>query len=131
MRISDWSSDVCSSDLWRDEQLHVEYFQAAAVDSTDDGAFRVKVTSSGNVYDVPAGRTVVQVLGENGIDIPVSCEQGICGTCITGVLEGQCDHRDLYFTDEEKERNDQFTPCCSRAKSPQRGSEACRERGWQ
>ncbi|HWK72270.1 MAG TPA: PDR/VanB family oxidoreductase [Burkholderiaceae bacterium] len=103
---------------WGDEQLHVEYFQAAPLDSTGDGAFRVKVASSGNVYGVPAGRTVVQVLGEHGIDIPVSCEQGICGTCITGVLDGQCDHRDLYFTDEEKERNDRFTPCCSRAKSP-------------
>ena len=102
---------------WGEDQLHVEYFQAATPDVAADGAFRVKVASSGNVYDVPAGRTVVQVLGENGIDIPVSCEQGICGTCITGVLEGSCDHRDLYFTDEEKERNDQFTPCCSRAKS--------------
>ncbi|SNS57829.1 2Fe-2S iron-sulfur cluster binding domain-containing protein, partial [Noviherbaspirillum humi] len=47
---------------------------------------------------------------------PVSCEQGICGTCITRVLEGEPDHRDLYFTDEEKAANDQFTPCCSRAK---------------
>jgi len=33
------------------------------------------------------------------------------------VLEGEPDHRDLYFTDEEKAKNDQFTPCCSRAKS--------------
>jgi vanillate O-demethylase ferredoxin subunit len=41
----------------------------------------------------------------------------VCGTCITRVLEGECDHRDLYFTDEEKAANDQFTPCCSRAKS--------------
>ncbi len=103
---------------WGEEQLHVEYFQAAPADATADSAFRVKVASSGDIYEVPAGQTVVQVLGEKGIEIPVSCEQGICGTCITRVLEGQCDHRDLYFTDEEKERNDQFTPCCSRAKSP-------------
>jgi hypothetical protein len=26
----------------------------------------------------------------------------VCGTCITRVLEGECDHRDLYFTDEER-----------------------------
>lgn len=103
---------------WGEEQLHVEYFQAAPADSTADTAFRVQIASSGDIHEVPAGQTVVQVLGEKGIEIPVSCEQGICGTCITRVLEGQCDHRDLYFTDEEKERNDQFTPCCSRAKSP-------------
>ena len=69
-------------------------------------------------YDVPANETVVQALQPHGIEILTSCEQGVCGTCITRVLEGECDHRDLYFTDEEKAANDQFTPCCSRAKSP-------------
>jgi vanillate O-demethylase ferredoxin subunit len=49
------------------------------------------------------------------VEILVSCEQGVCGTCITRVLEGECDHRDMYFTDEEKAKNDQFTPCCSQA----------------
>jgi vanillate O-demethylase ferredoxin subunit len=33
------------------------------------------------------------------------------------VLEGEPDHKDLYFTPEEQAKNDQFTPCCSRAKS--------------
>jgi vanillate O-demethylase ferredoxin subunit len=28
------------------------------------------------------------------------------------------DHRDLYLTDEERAANDQFTPCCSRARTP-------------
>ena len=53
-----------------------------------------------------------------GVEIMVSCEQGVCGTCITRVLGGVPDHRDLYFTDEEKAANDQFTPCCSRSKTP-------------
>jgi vanillate O-demethylase ferredoxin subunit len=48
---------------------------------------------------------------------PVSCEQGICGTCVTRVLEGTPDHRDLYLTEDEHAKNDRFTPCCSRAKS--------------
>jgi vanillate O-demethylase ferredoxin subunit len=60
---------------------------------------------------------VVQALREHGIEIMTSCEQGVCGTCITRVLDGVPDHRDLYFTDEEKAKNDQFTPCCSRASS--------------
>lgn len=60
---------------------------------------------------------MTKVLEENGIDIPISCEQGVCGTCITRVLDGTPNHRDLYFTDEERAKNDQFTPCCSRAKS--------------
>lgn len=102
---------------WPAEQIHLEYFGAAAQDTTGDRAFQVKVASSGATYEVPAGETVVQALGKHGIEIMVSCEQGVCGTCITRVLEGECDHRDMYFTDEEKAKNDQFTPCCSRAKS--------------
>ncbi|MFX4853961.1 2Fe-2S iron-sulfur cluster binding domain-containing protein, partial [Acinetobacter baumannii] len=43
--------------------------------------------------------------------------QGICGTCLVRVLEGEPDHRDLYLSPEEQARNDQFTPCCSRARS--------------
>ena len=56
-------------------------------------------------------------LRDIGVEIPVSCEQGICGTCLTRVLEGEPDHRDLFLTEDEQAANDQFTPCCSRAKS--------------
>jgi vanillate monooxygenase ferredoxin subunit len=49
--------------------------------------------------------------------VMVSCEQGVCGTCLTRVLEGEIDHRDVYLTPEEQAAGDQFTPCCSRAKS--------------
>jgi vanillate monooxygenase ferredoxin subunit len=103
---------------WPPEQVHLEYFGAAPQDTTGDRAFQVKIASSGAVYDVAADQTVVHALQAHGIEILTSCEQGVCGTCITRVLQGECDHRDLYFTDEEKAANDQFTPCCSRAKTP-------------
>lgn len=103
---------------WRSQQVHTEYFSAAPQDTAGDRAFEVKIASSGAVYQVPAGQTVVKALAAHGIEILTSCEQGVCGTCITRVLEGTCDHRDMYFTDEEKARNDQFTPCCSRATTP-------------
>jgi len=102
---------------WAADNIHLEYFGAAPQDTSGDGSFQVKIASSGQVYEVGAEETVVHALQKHGVDILVSCEQGVCGTCITRVLEGECDHRDLYFTDEEKARNDQFTPCCSRAKS--------------
>lgn len=103
---------------WRAQQVHTEYFAAAPQDTAGDRAFEVKIASSGAVYEIPASQTVVKALAAQGIEILTSCEQGVCGTCITRVLEGECDHRDMYYTDEEKARNDQFTPCCSRAKSP-------------
>lgn len=102
---------------WPADHLHLEYFGAAPQDTTGDQAFEVRLASSGQSYTVPADKSVVQALQEHGIEIMTSCEQGVCGTCLTRVLEGECDHRDLYLTDEEKVANDQFMPCCSRAKS--------------
>lgn len=102
---------------WSGDRVHLEYFGAATQDTAGKTAFEVKIASSGFVYQIAADKSVCSALSEHGIDIPVSCEQGVCGTCITRVLEGRPDHRDVYFTDEEKTVNDQFTPCCSRATS--------------
>jgi vanillate O-demethylase ferredoxin subunit len=113
----DWVVQTAKKLGWPESNVHVEYFGAATQDTAGDKPFTVKIASSGASYEVPADQTVVQALQPHGIEILTSCEQGVCGTCITRVLEGECDHRDLYFTDEEKARHDQFTPCCSRAKS--------------
>jgi vanillate monooxygenase ferredoxin subunit len=102
---------------WPGDQIHLEYFGAAPQDTTGDTAFEVKIASTGKTYPVPAGQSVVQALQAQGIEILTSCEQGVCGTCITRVLDGEPDHRDMYFTEEEHAKNDQFTPCCSRARS--------------
>jgi vanillate O-demethylase ferredoxin subunit len=102
---------------WSSEQIHLEYFGAAPQDTTGDTAFDVKVASTGKTYRVEAGQSVVQALQSHGVEILTSCEQGVCGTCITRVLEGEPAHRDMYFTEEEHAKNDQFTPCCSRARS--------------
>jgi vanillate O-demethylase ferredoxin subunit len=102
---------------WADNTLHREYFAGTASGGDDDGAFEVQLASSGVVIRVAPNQTVVAALAEAGTDVPVSCEQGVCGTCLTRVIYGTPDHRDMYLTDEEHARGDQFTPCCSRAKS--------------
>ena len=102
---------------WPAPQLHVEYFSAAAVDTTGDQPFDVKLASSGKVFTVAPGTTVIKVLADAGVEIPYSCEEGVCGTCLTRVIEGVPDHRDMYLTEEEQAANDQFTPCCSRSKT--------------
>lgn len=114
----DWVLDGARQAGWPEEQLHREYF-AAPVRSQDaeDGAFQIQIGHGGAIHTVPTGRNVIEVLGEHGIEIPVSCEQGVCGTCVTRVLEGQPDHRDSYLTEQERATNDCFTPCCSRARS--------------
>jgi vanillate O-demethylase ferredoxin subunit len=102
---------------WPEEQLHYEFFGAEPVKLATDGSFEVKLASSGRVIRVAADQTVIAALAAEGVQVPTSCEQGVCGTCLTRVLEGEPDHRDLYLTPEEQAGNDQFLPCCSRAKS--------------
>lgn len=103
---------------WPEAQLHYEFFAGAVTDSSTDASFEVQIASSGQIVVVPKDKTVVQALAEVGIEVQMSCEQGVCGTCLTRVIEGIPDHKDLYLTPEEQAANDQFTPCCSRSKSP-------------
>ena len=86
--------------------------------ANEEHAFDVRLVKSGRVVHVPADQTVVDALAAHGIEVPVSCLQGVCGTCLTRVLEGIPDHRDLFLTAQEQEANDQFTPCVSRSQSP-------------
>jgi vanillate monooxygenase ferredoxin subunit len=103
---------------WSEDHLHYEFFSAEPVKSDLDGSFEVKLASSGKVVLVAKGKTVIEALAESGIEVQTSCEQGVCGTCLTRVLEGEPEHRDMYLTPAEQAANDQFLPCCSRAKSP-------------
>ena len=102
---------------WAPERVHFESF--SGVDAIGEGAagFEVEIASTGKVLQVPDDKTVIAVLRDAGFDIESVCEEGICGTCIVGVLEGEPEHRDDILTDEEKESNELMTVCCSRAKS--------------
>lgn len=113
----DWLLGAARAAGWPAAQLHYEFFGAEVAVSEDDASFEVKLASSGKVVVVPKGQTVVRALSLAGVEIATSCEQGVCGTCLTRVLEGVPDHKDMYLTPEEQAANDQFTPCCSRSKS--------------
>ena len=66
----------------------------------------------------PAGIRAAQTLLAHGVPVALSCEQGICGSCLMRVLDGEPEHRDLFLSDAEKAANDRFLPCCSRARGP-------------
>jgi vanillate O-demethylase ferredoxin subunit len=74
--------------------------------------------SSGKTIKVEAGQTIVEACTLADVDVMVSCEQGVCGTCITSVIEGIPDHRDVYLTPQEKADGHVMLPCCSRSKTP-------------
>lgn len=111
----------CIKETWQNmgrshEYFHFESFSPAVI-TGGVSQFDVQIASTGLTVQVNVDETVVEALARHGVTIPISCEQGICGTCITGIKSGIPDHRDQYFDYAEHKRNDRFTPCCSRAKS--------------
>ena len=102
---------------WDEARLHREYFAAAPAGTAGDVGFELEIASSGRVIPVAADQTALAALLAAGLEIPMSCEQGVCGTCLTGIKSGTPDHRDQYLTPEERAAGNQFLPCCSRASS--------------
>jgi vanillate O-demethylase ferredoxin subunit len=98
------------------ERVHAEYF-AARDAAANEGGFSVRLARSGRTIAIAPGHTILDALIEHGVDVPYSCRDGVCGTCETRVVDGQCDHRDLVLSSAEKAANDRMMVCCSGAKS--------------
>lgn len=99
------------------DRVHIEHFGANV--QVTGGRFTVNARRSGVVAEVGESQTIAQVLAAHGIAVDLSCEQGVCGTCLTPVIDGLPDHRDVYQSEEEKAKNDRITICCSRSRSAQ------------
>ncbi len=100
-------------------QLHIERFApASAADDASSTPFEVELVRTGVSMQVPADRSIIDVLEDIGVDVLTSCREGICGTCETEVLGGLADHRDSLLSDEERETGNTMMLCVSRARSP-------------
>ncbi|HEX8822500.1 MAG TPA: PDR/VanB family oxidoreductase [Archangium sp.] len=105
---------------WPREKVHFEAFSAdgtGAISDLADTEFQVVVRSTGASLPVPPGRTVLNVLRDNGMPVPSDCEAGTCGTCLTGVLEGEPDHRDTFLSEPQRVACRNMLVCVSRARS--------------
>jgi phthalate 4,5-dioxygenase reductase subunit len=100
---------------WPHTSVHFESFTDGGVVQEQDRAFTVRLARSGGCFEVPVGQTILGVLRHAGLDLASSCESGTCGTCRTGLLAGDPDHRDMVLMAEEQ--RDQIMICVSRAKS--------------
>ena len=82
-----------------------------------DGSFEVQLQKSGQTLKVSKDESIRKVLQDAGHDVPFSCSEGICGTCLTTVVAGKPDHWDMYLTPEEQEKGDCMMVCCSRSQT--------------
>ncbi|MGW0692368.1 PDR/VanB family oxidoreductase [Streptomyces sp. NBC_01643] len=104
---------------WPDGALHLERFTPKELQAPlRDGAFDVELAQSGITVTVPPDKSVLQAVEEAGVQVLSSCQEGTCGTCETGVLDGTVDHRDSLLTPAEQSSHDTMMICISRALCP-------------
>ena len=108
--------EIAEKNGWPDEAVHFEYFKNTN-EIDDSSSFEVALARSALTLQVPAGKSILEVLRENGIDMPSSCEQGACGTCLATVIEGEPDHQDVYLSAGERAADKRIITCVSRCKS--------------
>lgn len=112
----DWLRSAAIARGWREDQIRTESFSAAIGDDSENRAFELELARSGRKVEVPADRTILDALALAGIEVPFACMQGTCGRCAADVVEGEVEHRDAFFSDEEKAQNRHLCLCVSRAK---------------
>jgi ferredoxin-NADP reductase len=98
------------------QTMHCERF-AASSEAATGGGFEVVLNRSGRRFTVIPGKTILDTLLDNSVDVQYACSSGVCGTCITGVVEGEPDHRDDFLSADEKQANKSVMICCSGALS--------------
>ena len=106
-------------ETWPSGSLHLERFSAKPREDTgEDGTFELVLARSGVSVTVGADESVFDAMRRMGAPVLGSCLEGICGTCETGVLEGEVDHRDSVLDEDEQAENDCLMVCVSRSLTP-------------
>lgn len=103
---------------WPAGTVHSEHFKAPepAQAAQDAGTSTVQISSTGLRLEIPAGRSMVDVLNDAGLEVETSCVSGLCGSCKVRYLSGEVDHQDFILSEDE--RAEYLTTCVSRAKGP-------------
>ncbi len=106
---------------WPTGNVHFELFASAKTEgeasAAADEPFEIELKKSGKTLTVAADTTILQAITDAGFEADSACQQGLCGTCETGLLAGQADHRDELMNDDQKAANDKIFICISRAKA--------------
>lgn len=102
---------------WPSGSVHFESFGVDANAFAQNLAFDVLLQKSKRTLHVNADQTLLEALRANGCNVRSSCESGTCGSCRTGLISGDVEHRDMVLFEEE--RANQIMVCVSRARGGQ------------
>jgi vanillate monooxygenase ferredoxin subunit len=101
---------------WPQGTVHFELFGAVRADAgaaAENRPFDVHLKRRNLTLHVPAERSILDVLTENGVRVRTVCNDGFCGTCTTRYVAGNVEHRDGVL--DEEGRKSMIQVCVSRA----------------
>ena len=78
--------------------------------------FWVELPRHGLTLQVPAERSLLDVLNDAGIETLFDCRRGECGLCAMDIVsvQGSIDHRDVFFSAHEHRQGRRLCACVSR-----------------
>ncbi|MFM0200157.1 PDR/VanB family oxidoreductase [Paraburkholderia fungorum] len=101
--------------------VHFEWFSPANETIGDvalaNQAFEVVLRSTGRRLTVTPDRTILETLEQGGVSMPFACREGLCGSCETGLCDGEADHRDYVLSEIDRRARKSLMICVSRALS--------------
>ncbi|SHG21788.1 PDR/VanB family oxidoreductase [Streptoalloteichus hindustanus] len=103
---------------WEPGAVRMERFRAWPKPARPNTEIEVVCARSNRTVTVPADRSVLAALQDEGVPVTGSCREGVCGTCETRVLDGDPEHRDDILSEDDRRAGDRMFICVSRARGP-------------
>lgn len=99
--------------------VRFELFSRAGVEpvtsaALDADTYELVLARSGHTLRLAPEASILDVVLALGVEVENDCRDGICGSCVTSVLGGTVDHRDLVLTKKEQAAMDTMMICCSK-----------------
>jgi len=85
------------------------------ISSADSERLVIEIQGTGQKISITRAESIIDALARSGIEIPTSCQSGLCGTCKTRYISGEVEHGDCILSDDEHQ--EYLTPCISHIKS--------------
>jgi ferredoxin-NADP reductase len=102
---------------WKDSHRPAEHLRFETFGSGGQAnAFSVNMPRHDLSFDVQPEMSLLDAMELQGIAALYGCRKGECGLCAVNVLslEGSIEHRDVFFSEHEKQTNSQICVCVSR-----------------
>ena len=85
------------------------------ISNVDSEELVIEIQSTGQKISLTRAESLIDALARSGIEVPTSCQSGLCGTCKTRYISGDVEHGDCILSDAEHQEF--LTPCVSHIKS--------------